>query len=229
MSYCFRPALLLASALIAGLLLRTPAHAADPDVSAPGRAGDFTLEVPEIEDEGPLSGWYLRLDGGGSRVSEGMAKFGPASRPYSGGGGWTVGGGIGYRVLPQLRLDVTADYISHNRVHEAAYLANVYWDLATWGKVTPYVGAGLGMGFISLSTRAPVGLISGLDRDDWQPAWALMAGVGWALTPDITLNMGYRYLNLGAPAFSTPSPAWALTLSKIDEQQFRIGLRYAFK
>lgn len=220
---------LLASVLAASGLFRGPAHAADPQAHGLGRTGDFTLEIPEIEEASPLSGLYLRIDGGGSRVGEGIATLGPSYRNYSGGRGWTLGGGIGYRFLPQLRMDLTADYVSHNRVHEAVYLANLYWDLATWGKVTPYVGAGFGAGIISLSYDAPVAAVPGLDRDAWQPAWSLMAGVSWSLTPEVALNAGYRYLYLGSPSFNTVSPLGTLSLSEIAEQQFRIGLRYTFK
>ncbi len=228
MPYRFR-CLMLALAALAGVAIScTPASAADPAMPVLGREGDFSLALPDLEEQMPSS-WYVRIDGGGSRIDEGTATFGRAIRPYGGARGWTLGVGLGYRFAPQIRADVTADFTSHNRLTENTFLANAYWDIATWNKLTPYVGAGIGAGSVSLSSRAPVARIPDLDRNDWQFAWALMAGVAWTITPDITFNAGYRYLDLGAPTFTTDASPLPLKLSGVQEQQFRIGLRFGLK
>ncbi|MEW6124406.1 MAG: outer membrane beta-barrel protein [Pseudomonadota bacterium] len=206
------------------------AQAADDVPLLPGRPGDFTLAAPAIDEPAATgSGFYLRADAGGSRLGAGTGTIGTRSQPY-GGPGWTAGLGLGYRFTPHFRADVTADVISHSRLQEKVFLANVYWDLFTIGRVTPYVGLGIGAGEVSLSsTAAVVVTLPNLERYDWQAAWSFVAGASWALTPDITLNAGYRFIDLGAPTFDIKGRPVDLVMSGIQEQQFRLGLRYALK
>ncbi|OYY11034.1 MAG: hypothetical protein B7X99_02185 [Rhizobiales bacterium 17-65-6] len=194
-----------------------------------GRAGDFTLAAPVIEEPSAASAWYLRLDGGSSYIPGGSASLGAVTRSYPGGPGWSLGGGIGYRVLPHWRVDATVDVVNHARLSETLLLGNLYWDIGTFGRWTPYIGAGIGAGQITIDESAPIALAAaGLQRTDWQMAWSLMAGASWALTPSLTVNSGYRYVNFGAPSFELTTRPFDLTLSQVQEHQFRLGLRYAF-
>ena len=63
-------------------------------------------------------------------------------------------------------------------------------------------------------------------------AWALMAGVGYEVNKNLTLEVGYRYLNLGDAhsgrirnAFLNESYA-PLKVKDIDSHDFRIGMRW---
>ena len=216
-----------ALALLCFPLLAGTATADSPPLL--GRAGDFTLAAPAIEDQSASSPWYLRLDGGSSYIPGGTASLGPVTRSHGGGPGWSLGGGIGYRVLPHWRVDATVDVVNHSRLSETLLLANLYWDVGTFGRWTPYIGAGIGAGQITIDQSAPVaGAAVGLQRTDWQMAWSLMAGVSWVLTPSLTVNSGYRYVNFGAPSFEVTGRPFDLALSEVQEHQFRIGLRYAF-
>ncbi|OYZ89658.1 MAG: hypothetical protein B7Y01_03560, partial [Xanthobacter sp. 17-67-6] len=104
---CSRPVFLaLALGLLACASLATASRAADLPPGFLGKAGDFTLNAPEVEDDAP-SGWYFRADTGYASASA-ATRAGALSFPVSSEGeAWTLGGGIGYRLLPFLRADFT--------------------------------------------------------------------------------------------------------------------------
>lgn len=206
------------------------ARAADPEAAEMlaklGRPGDFSLAPPEVTEDAP-SGWYLRADAGYSAASgAGLSVAGvPLGRDVS-GAGWSAGGGIGYRFLPSLRADATLDYLSLGSAQlglwsfEAASTvaqANVYWDIATIAGFTPYVGAGAGFAITTLDAPAALGP----SGNDWRFAWSVSAGVSYAFSPDFSLDLSYRYLDLGAPSW-----AGGLAMGGTTAQQVRLGLRY---
>jgi opacity protein-like surface antigen len=91
---------------------------------------------------------------------------------------------------------------------EAVVMLNGYFDLGTWWCVTPYIGAGVGASYNQLSGFRDDGVIYnggvlnnsvtyGGDAGKWNFAWALHAGLGYRVTPDVTIELGYSYMNLG--------------------------------
>ncbi len=87
-------------------------------------------------------------------------------------------------------------------VSSAVFLANGYVDLGTWWGVTPYVGAGIGGAYNMFNGLYDTGLETGgygsaPDSGTLSLAWAVMAGVSYAITPNLRLEFGYRYINLG--------------------------------
>lgn len=146
---------------------------------------------------------------------------------YEGGG--LAGVGVGYRFNDFFRLDVTgeyrfrAGYDGFDRVatttpgvftqtnqytadqSEWVVLANAYVDLGTYANVTPYVGAGVGAVHTTISgftdTNVPaLGVAYADDRSDWDFAWALYAGLGYQVNERFSVDLGYRYMNLGSAA-----------------------------
>jgi opacity protein-like surface antigen len=121
-------------------------------------------------------------------------------------------------------------------------LFNAYVDLGTWNCLTPYLGAGIGYasnridgltdqgaqftGATTLGT-AGSGTKSGL-------AWALMAGLGYEVNKNLTLEVGYRYLNLGDAHSGSIVNAFTgqvqgpLKVRDIDSHDFKIGMRWNF-
>jgi opacity protein-like surface antigen len=102
----------------------------------------------------------------------------------------------------------------HVTVHksEIVTLANVYADLGTWWCVTPFIGAGAGFAGIKLANFQETA-IAGLDpvqgsflinannfaadNTQWNFAWALHAGLAYKVTPGFSVELAYRYLNMG--------------------------------
>ncbi|WP_298428986.1 outer membrane beta-barrel protein [Rhodoblastus sp.] len=96
-----------------------------------------------------------------------------------------------------------------------AYLLNGYLDLGHWYGLTPYIGAGAGLGYLQAQTSLEY--YNGLafaygyrDRTQYNFAYALMAGFSYDISNMLKLDIGYRYLNLGP---------------NTSAQEFRAGVR----
>jgi opacity protein-like surface antigen len=57
-------------------------------------------------------------------------------------------------------------------------------------------------------------------------AFSIMAGVGYALGPNAILDIGYRYMNLGASTVNLNNPTGATIKTAGSSQDARIGIRY---
>jgi opacity protein-like surface antigen len=103
---------------------------------------------------------------------------------------WVAGGGIGYQFSDFLRADITADMSGDYEVapgselSTTALLGNVYFDWANDSMFTPYVGAGVGYGWVDGS---------GTVADDDGIAFGAAAGVAIDLTNNLAIDTGYRY------------------------------------
>ena len=88
---------------------------------------------------------------------------------------------------------------------------------------------GIHAGYVSISdfrsTNAPP-FVNG-DSDQWKFVWAGMAGVGWAVAPNLTLDFGYRYLSLGNLETAS-SAAGSMTFKNVAGHEVRVGLRWSF-
>lgn len=206
-----------------------------PSLAAP-------VEHPQFFD---LSGWYLRADAGYAwgHVDSAETTVGyPSPGASDVGDGFIADVGAGLR-SHWLRTDVTVDYTSPlkytgtavtdgdvtAKISAVSALLNGYIDLGTWYGVSPYVGAGAGVGYVTASdyasTTAPP--FSGGDHSQWNFNWAAMAGLGYALTPNLMLDLGYRYLNFGDA--KTASDAFGETTFKnVAAHELRVGVRWRF-
>jgi opacity protein-like surface antigen len=95
---------------------------------------------------------------------------------------------------------------------EWLFLANAYVDMGTYYGVTPYLGAGIGASYNKIHSfrdegieyETPGDLDSGAptmayaaDHGEWNLAWALHAGMSFKATKNLTIDVGYSFLNLG--------------------------------
>ena len=98
----------------------------------------------------------------------------------------------------------------HATKSEWLVLANAYVDLGTWWCVTPFIGAGIGTSRNTISSFVDIGATqAGLgggsilsttyaeNASKWNLAWALYAGLAYKVTPGLSLELTYRYVNLG--------------------------------
>jgi opacity protein-like surface antigen len=132
---------------------------------------------------------------------------------------WGIG--LGYDTGHYFRFDVTGEYRGRSYFRgldiettqpytnehtgyksEWLLLANAYIDLGTWKSITPYVGAGIGTVNVKLHDFWDVNLVNnGLwfanDHSQWNFAWALHAGLAYDVTDNFTVDLAYRYVNLG--------------------------------
>ena len=148
-------------------------------VPAASMAQAADLGAPVTESE--AMGLYLRGDVGMSFLE------------WDGGSddsAWVFGGGIGYQYNENMRADLTVDWSGKydvgagSKLSNTTVLGNLYYDFANSSAFTPYVGAGVGYGWVS---DTPLnGKESGL-------AFGLAAGASVDLTDSLALDVGYRF------------------------------------
>ena len=104
---------------------------------------------------------------------------------------------------------------------------NMYYDLPTFNRFTPYVGGGIGMAFVDVrDTTFTDGVVVRLpNKSETNFAWALMAGVGTDLGGGIVLDLGYRYLNMGEIGVRDTAIGYNLRINDLSEHQFKAGIR----
>ncbi len=120
----------------------------------------------------------------------------------------------------------------------AVFLANGYVDLGTWYGVTPFVGGGVGAAFHSLKGLTDVGhgIANGgyglaSDANQTNFAWAVMAGLAMNVTPNLKMELGYRYLDMGRvhsnPITCNATPCFQERHSfDLASHDVRLGFRY---
>ena len=170
---------------------------------------------------------------------------------------FSVGVGAGYRYNEWFRADVTLGYdfpadfegtspcppvacgaptVNRESAEISAWtaLANAYVDLGNYDGFSFYVGAGAGAALVMVddivTEDSSTGTFTSIDGDEeWNLAWALMAGMAYGFTPRMTFDLGYRYLNLGEVSGDTV-PLGAgdgdFTYDDLQAHEIRAGLRY---
>lgn len=215
---------------------------------------------------GADTGWYGRIDAAHTLADDAdrLDGFvdGTSLTGFLDGGTALMGGvGIGYKFTDIWRADVTARYGSDdvNGGADAAALCgagcslealarretvdldfNLYADLGTIMGVTPYVGAGIGLGHVSY--EAPAAGLCGtggcVERlpvsggDGWRTNWSLMAGAAYGITERVLVDLGYRYTYSDDGDLLTASLPDGSSLALKDDGSERhmvtLGLRLRF-
>lgn len=129
----------------------------------------------------------------------------------------------------------------------SVFLANVYVDLGTWWCLTPFVGAGIGAAYNQISSfrddgvntqfgvAQPGSVTYAANSGTWNLAWDLTAGLAYKVTPGFTVELAYRYLNLGSAttglantsfdgSFTPPQYPW--TMKTLTSNDFMLGVRW---
>lgn len=124
----------------------------------------------------------------------------------------------------------------HFNITSYTAMFNVYKDLGVYSGFTPYLGAGIGVAYNKLDevyfTQNPA-LVNRIEGDDELSfAWSLMAGVGYQVSNNVILDLGYRYLDMGkAESGRVDSANFVNPRVKVDDldaHEFKIGFRYHF-
>src|SRR5215813_8869791 len=138
---------------------------------------------------------------------------------------------------------------------EVLILANAYADLGTWWCVTPFIGAGIGTARVSINgftdtgvnnanfTGLGVPVVSGppvasfasaLSDSKWNFAWAVHAGAAYKVTPNVTLELAYHYVNLGdgvtgvVSTFDGSAAGHVFKFNEITSHDVTLGVRWNF-
>lgn len=235
-------------------VLASPAGAADADQAA-ATGLQHTDDI--LPDEVERRGAYVRLDVGGAfSPSPGVSIVAaPAGLTATEGGSIdgqvTFGGGVGYRFSNWFRSDVTVSHTPGRNFSAAAtdgagaagtvsgststtaVLANAYAEFVPESWIRPYAGGGLGIANVSVESVS--GLAAGgggqsyPDRSQWGFAWSLAAGVTMDVSERIELDAGYRYVNLGSAESGRAADGSHISLDRLEDHEFRLGVRFLFR
>ncbi len=130
-------------------------------------------------------------------------------------------------------------------VQSSVFLANGYIDIGTWYGITPFVGAGIGgsynrvYGLTDTGVGGPNGFGNGgfgyaVEKHGFDLAYAAHAGLSYAVTPNLKLELAYRYLNMGdarsAPigCVNTTGCTFETQKIKLQSNDIKLGMRWMF-
>ena len=169
--------------------------------------------------------------------------------------------GFGYQWNNWFRTDITGEYRGKATFHgldivnsggtvstneyrgsksEWLVLGNLYADLGTWGAFTPFVGIGLGGSYNTISnftdvcTTCPGGGVAYAGAaSKFNFAWAVHAGLAYKITPNVTVEFAYRYVNLGdaltgdiVTYLGTNAVNNPMHFKDITSHDFKLGVRW---
>ncbi len=112
------------------------------------------------------------------------------------------------------------------------YMLNAYYDIDTGTKFTPYVGAGIGIAHIKAQGNVDFNgeRVSDFSKSKNNFAWQIGAGAAYAVTDNVSVDLGYRYTDAGnvkgTASFTGDEKPSIKTESDIHE--FLLGARYSF-
>ncbi|RXG93956.1 MULTISPECIES: outer membrane protein [Bradyrhizobium] len=167
--------------------------------------------------------------------------------------------GAGYKFNNWFRADVTGEYRSSANLHglqvinfngvpaftdeyhgsksEWLILANAYVDLGTWWCVTPFIGAGVGASRNTISNFQDIntplgGAAFASNASQWNFAWAAHAGLAYKVNPSLTLELAYRYVDLGdavtgtLTSFDGVNRGRTMQFKDITSHDLKFGVRW---
>jgi opacity protein-like surface antigen len=221
--------------------------------------------VPVVEAAG---GWYIRGDVGyvlnGDLEGDYSTPGGTNVITGELDNSFSFGGGIGYQVTKHLRTDLTLDYFSSadfngstvgacgvnpalngcissdvSSLSALSLMANAYIDIGTYGRVTPYVGAGIGATYVKWGDLTNIAcdvtnpascdpaVVHGGGKG-WRATGALMVGASIDVACNLKADVGYRYRHVeGGRMFEFAGGNGPGYNEALKSHEARIGLRYA--
>jgi opacity protein-like surface antigen len=198
-------------------------------------------------DSNAFDGWYLRGDLGyrwqknsGAEAATGFVAPTDSKLNSTVSAGFGAGLKSGW-FRSDLTVDITppTDYTGQvvtpgdttAKVTATTLLLNGYFDLGSWYHITPYIGAGAGTANMHISdyhSTASPPFSADTSRSQWNFAWAGMGGVAYAISPNMMVDVGYRYLSLG-DVMTKSDAVGSMKLTGITAHEVRVGLRWTFE
>ena len=191
------------------------------------------------------SGYYARVDTGYSWTSDGVD------------GSAIIGAGVGYQFTDHLRGDITLGergWYSDSQstavtgfgtlsgkadIESTDAMVNAYYDIGHYNGFTPYVGGGIGLAYNHTESAnlalngVGIGSINSDNRTD--VAWQLGAGTAYAFTPSVSLDVGYRYMDMGKAqtgdtftAVNGATVGGVRATADLHGSELQAGLRFTF-
>jgi opacity protein-like surface antigen len=149
-----------------------------------------------------------------------------ASRSSSADGTWyyTMGG------VPGIENNTVAMKTS---VQLQTLMLNAWFDIPTGTAFKPYLGGGIGWAFIDFSASSiengdPSTMVSTGTKSSTNFAWSLGGGLGYDITQNWTVDLGYRYINAGDVKEPFEGGYFYSKIGRIEAHDVMLGIRYTF-
>jgi len=211
------------------------ATAAFADGHANGHAGDH--------------GYYIQGSLGFNQLSDTDQSGAPGTVASDYDGGYNISVAVGKKLssLGGLRAELELSYSDNDAdtidfsgngvgnegnvdgdISSTSLYANVLYDIETAGKITPYIGAGLGVSFID-SSIAYGGAPVRIDDSDTAFSAQLIAGAAYELSETLDLTFDARYSRAFNVGLDRATPAGtAVVEDDFDNLSLNLGLRFKF-
>lgn len=225
---------LLTGAAAVALIVGTPALAADLIVDVPV---DQPVAVAE-------NGWYFSVFAGGVwdgfvTAEDDLVDADTFDVEVSTDAGWLLGAAVGTHVFDSLRAEVElygarrdvngasegpASIDLDGSVTTAALLGNLWVDFDTGSGFTPYIGGGLGIGYVAAESPG-AGPVAPLDANGVGLAYQLGAGVQVDVADNIALDLGYRWKGVSAEISGDGTED---VVAHVGSHVVQVGLTFGF-
>ena len=90
-----------------------------------------------------------------------------------------------------------------------------------------YITGGTAMGHVKTTNRIPTAIADYANHSEWKLGWTIGGGIEQALTPKMSLKLGYRYIDLGKVSHNNSSIVMA-EKTKFDNHTVRAGISFKF-
>jgi opacity protein-like surface antigen len=152
--------------------------------------------------------WYISGNVGAAMLSDAdtivtVPGVGLATGEVEFDTGFGITGAVGYS-MGAIRLEGEVSYrendvkgVSGVDVSSLGFMANAWYDFDTGSKWVPFVGGGIGVSQLNLDYTSA-------DDSKTLFAYQLGAGLGYEVTPKVTVNLSYRLFGTGDPKFTFP-------------------------
>ena len=124
-------------------------------------------------------------------------------------------------------FDGVASWSARQTTNLSTLFGNAYIDINTGTPFTPYIGGGLGVAFNYTELKAEDATGSSTrNRHDTTFAWNAGAGVAYAFTENVAVDLGYRFIGTGYRQFKIGGEKVYGSSPYINE--FYLGARFTF-
>jgi OOP family OmpA-OmpF porin len=149
---------------------------------------------------------------------------------------WRVEGELAYRPGKVDYITTTGLYYTNagGSVNATSAMANILFDVLPNGPFDPFVGVGVGgvQTNVNMHGEAPLLPVqtSVIHDSRTRLAYQAIAGVAWAVTPRLNVDLTYRYLSSPGMVLAVSNGPLGVTSvkSKYEDASVTLGLRYSF-
>ncbi len=216
--------------------------------SSVSSAALFFLATPVLSDEssssvGSSGDWYVSVFAGGSSLQEVDTRYVAFGYTVEFDNGYVVGASVGRNINESWRIEGELSHAQYDANAfaflgganapaseglEATYLlANVWYDIPTSSKISPYVGGGIGIARLKGDVLFSNGF-GFLPSDDTAFTYQLGAGINFPVSSRMTIDAGYRFKVTSKTQFTDRGGGPDYVNSPIESHSLQLGLRMGF-